>query len=367
MCMRLVGLTILCLLGLIITYQCFLRSDYLLGQKSIETSQHPSSNKRIHCYHLALLYDIVDTSTLCSIESLARAFRSPESNIIHIWTTDVERFEKDHDVILKDVRSILLGNKNELIVDKVDFNEIIQGTPLELLYTGLKPLGKFEKQNRANAIRLAIIYKEGGMYLDGDMITVRDPGLLENGAGWELYRIRDKRYPLLNNAAFRFERKSPMLLQLMTQFVRHYNGDKWGMNGPSLFTRTFKDFCTLQRDEHPMYYKCDNNETFQVWPPRLIYPIGMPKIKSNYSQDLGYLLKVSDPIFIHFWSHASKSTEESTCKKGSTPYINSILGVARFSLCPTSFKVWALDRNCKYEELFEQKRVAFRKALRPID
>ena len=45
----------------------------------------------------------------------------------------------------------------------------------------------------------------------------------------------------VNNAAFMFEKHSPVLLKFMEEFVRGYDGLKFGNQGPQLFTRVLQD------------------------------------------------------------------------------------------------------------------------------
>jgi Alpha 1,4-glycosyltransferase conserved region/Glycosyltransferase sugar-binding region containing DXD motif len=111
--------------------------------------------------------------------------------------------------------------------------------------------------NEANLLRLCLLYTEGGIYLDTDVIlvrplvprTFRPPRELsrdtfepndsadETGLALDNAMARDGRS--FHNAVMKFMQPgNPLLAAAITDFVQHYNGTVWGNNGPRVFRRT---------------------------------------------------------------------------------------------------------------------------------
>jgi hypothetical protein len=129
-------------------------------------------------------------------------------------------------------------------------------------------------QNIANAARLALIYKKGGMYLDMDIITLASyagmPVNIVGAQGWG-YKYTQKaggglsvletilgircwhdvdNTCCLNNAAMSFEPQHPFLHAYIREFVANFRNNKWGWNGPDRISDTCRK------------YKCDMTSTF---------------------------------------------------------------------------------------------------------
>ncbi|KAK4748210.1 hypothetical protein SAY87_014796 [Trapa incisa] len=122
---------------------------------------------------------------------------------------------------------------------------------------GLISLG----QNLSNLIRLAILYKYGGIYMDTDFIVLRKFDGLTNTIGAQT--IRDTSLTL-NNAVLVFEPEHPLVYKFLEEFATTFNGNKWGFNGPFLVTRVVK--------------RLQFNGNFTVLPPEAFYPVDWIRI-----------------------------------------------------------------------------------------
>ncbi|XP_075556856.1 lactosylceramide 4-alpha-galactosyltransferase-like [Dermacentor variabilis] len=61
-----------------------------------------------------------------------------------------------------------------VVVDVVRPNEVFEGTPLESWYeSGILSKSAYPVEHLADALRLAVLYKQGGVYLDIDVIVMR--------------------------------------------------------------------------------------------------------------------------------------------------------------------------------------------------
>ena len=123
--------------------------------------------------------------------------------------------------------------------------------PLLAWYRGGVWKGAYDYNNLGNALRLALLYRFGGVYFDTDMLSLRP--LLDSGAGQEaagpaptgpawppaaVNFIGVERDSVLNNAAIGFSARHPFVELAMRRFVREFK-KVWGWNGPALLTRTW--------------------------------------------------------------------------------------------------------------------------------
>jgi Alpha 1,4-glycosyltransferase conserved region/Glycosyltransferase sugar-binding region containing DXD motif len=117
---------------------------------------------------------------------------------------------------------------------------------------------KYWYSNEANLLRLCLLYTEGGIYLDTDVILVRPlvpttfrppqrelsrdtfqprDSADETGLALDNAMARDGRS--FHNAVMKFMQPgNPLLAAAITDFVQNYNGTVWGNNGPRVFRRT---------------------------------------------------------------------------------------------------------------------------------
>jgi len=79
-------------------------------------------------------------------------------------------------------------------------------------------------------LRLVVLYEEGGVYLDTDVLVVRSLAPLGNVLGYQ-----DSHH--VNGAVLKFERRSEYLRACIQEFLATYDPTKWGFNGPGLLTR----------------------------------------------------------------------------------------------------------------------------------
>lgn len=123
-----------------------------------------------------------------------------------------------------------------------DFPYLFRNTPAEPWFdrllqgevdAGNVPLG----QNLSNLLRLAILYKYGGVYMDTDVIVLRSFDGLRNAIGAQSVDSKTGNWSRLNNAVMVFDEKHPLLHNFMEEFARTFNGYKWGHNGPYLVSR----------------------------------------------------------------------------------------------------------------------------------
>ncbi|MBA0787359.1 hypothetical protein Gotri_025407, partial [Gossypium trilobum] len=108
---------------------------------------------------------------------------------------------------------------------------------------GDKPTGNINPgevslgQNLSNLLRLVLLYKYGGVYIDTDVIVLKSFNNLSNVIGAQSMNIETKTWSRLNNAVLVFDKHHPLLYKFIQEFALTFDGNKWGHNGPYLVSR----------------------------------------------------------------------------------------------------------------------------------
>ncbi|XP_059669807.1 uncharacterized protein LOC132315066 [Cornus florida] len=122
-----------------------------------------------------------------------------------------------------------------------DLSFLFKNTPAEVWFDDIKSGNKDPgeiplAQNLSNLIRLAVLYKYGGVYLDTDFIVLKDFSGLRNSIGAQSVDVSGN-WTRLNNAVLIFDKNHPLLYEFIEEFASTFDGSKWGHNGPYLVSR----------------------------------------------------------------------------------------------------------------------------------
>ncbi|XP_030551760.1 lactosylceramide 4-alpha-galactosyltransferase-like [Rhodamnia argentea] len=201
---------------------------------------------------------------LLGIESLFRAH--PKGCLVIVSRTmDSRRGRK----ILKPVTD--LGFK--VLAATPDLPQLLRKTPAEAWFDDLRKGNKDPgeiplAQNLSNLIRLAVLYRYGGVYLDTDFVILKDISSLRNCIGAQSVDLVSGNWSRLNNAAMVFDRRHPLLYKFIQEFALTFDGNKWGHNGPYLVSRV------VERVKSKTGYR----GRFSVMSPMAFYPVGWTHI-----------------------------------------------------------------------------------------
>lgn len=285
-----------------------------------------NNKKRKILFHFVFMYDdIVPTAVWCAVESLYRQIKHKGDDVqINIWMTNPDSFPY----------SLELGNV--VVLKQLNFTSIVENTPLWDIYNDTTGRGYTEgyvTQNMANAARLAVVYKYGGYYLDGDFVVVSDPTFLKNGVGLQHPKM-------VNNAFFNFEKGSNYLLEIMEQFSKGFKGDKWGNQGPHLFTRIFYNY-TSSKWQDRICVGCINS-TLNAWSEDVAYPIYYSENKIFFGNKISKIIK-PQTVMVHLWNKIIKDRErEIICEYS---YNKTAIGILRSKYCPNVYKLLKICNN----------------------
>ncbi|XP_059292168.1 uncharacterized protein At4g19900 [Lycium ferocissimum] len=159
-------------------------------------------------------------------------------------------------------------------------------------------------QNLSNLLRLGLLYKFGGIYLDTDVIVLKSFRKLRNVIGAQTIDVETRNWSRLNNAVMIFDKGHPLLYKFIEEFALTFDGNKWGHNGPYLVSRVVSR--VSGRDGY----------NFTVLPPMAFYPVDWNRIGSlflgprNETHSRWLLLKLrkiqSESLAVHLWNKQSR-------------------------------------------------------------
>uniref|UniRef100_A0A8C5MQ67 Lactosylceramide 4-alpha-galactosyltransferase n=1 Tax=Leptobrachium leishanense TaxID=445787 RepID=A0A8C5MQ67_9ANUR len=203
----------------------------------------------------------------------------------------------------------------------MNLREVFADTPLSGWYTSVEENREFcDLPILADACRLAVLWRSGGVYLDTDFIIFKNLENVTNALG--------KQSPYtLNGAILSFHTHHPFIERCMEDFVNRYNYWFYGHQGPQLFTRVFKRWCSIQR-----LRDSDGCKGVNILPKKAFYPVDWQEWRKFFrtiSQwELEELLRNS--YGIHLWN---KKTQ------GARPIDGSFLDQLQTRFCPETHKL----------------------------
>ncbi|XP_071724805.1 uncharacterized protein [Rutidosis leptorrhynchoides] len=202
----------------------------------------------------------------------------------------------------------LIDRSYKVAAVRPDLDFLFRNTPAETWFheikTGKKDPGEISLAvSLSDLIRLAVLYKYGGVYLDTDFVTIKSFKGLRNSVGAQS-ADRSNRWTRLNGAVLVFDKNHPILYEFMEEFASTFDGNKWGQNGPYLVSRVVK-----KMEGRPGY-------NVSVLPPKAFYPVSWTKIGDFFKMAANQadskwveatLLKLSANTYgVHLWNKLSR-------------------------------------------------------------
>lgn len=174
----------------------------------------------------------------------------------------------------------VLSNYENIRTHRGDLLELLKGTPLwRLVEKNSLKRSKHQLIHRSDAVRVAVLWKSGGVYLDLDCVVLRPLHCLENTLG-SIDFIAD----WVENGVMTFDAGHPFLKFLMKYMVFAFKPDEYMSLGPATVTDALKHFC--ERDDLPASrpLRC-RNATLFVQPPEAFYAIGNRRQNAFYHDE----------------------------------------------------------------------------------
>lgn len=194
----------------------------------------------------------------------------------------------------------------KIIAIAPDFDYIFKDTHAETWFNKLKqgnvnPGEVSLGQNLSNLLRLALLYKFGGTYIDVDVMVLKSFSKLRNTIGAQNFDPKTGRWSRLNNAVLIFDKKHPLLFKFIEEFALTFDGNKWGHNGPYLISRVVS--------------RVSGRATFNftVLPPSAFYPVDWRGIRSLFRDEVRSKWLVNkmkqirkESFAVHLWNRHSR-------------------------------------------------------------
>ncbi|KAI4370885.1 hypothetical protein MLD38_019183 [Melastoma candidum] len=186
-----------------------------------------------------------------------------------------------------------------------NLDELLKDTPnhvfASLWYEWRKT--KFYPTHYSELVRLAALYKYGGIYLDFDVIVLKPLSTLNNAVGLENGLDQWS----LNGAVMAFNRHSPFIRKCLEEYYVSYDDTKPRWNGADLLTRVAKNFSRTSQEMMDL----------EAQPPSVFFPIRKEDILRYFyapstkaekeAQEALFQRITSESLAFHFWNSLTSS------------------------------------------------------------
>nr|XP_060632148.1 lactosylceramide 4-alpha-galactosyltransferase-like [Anolis sagrei ordinatus] len=231
---------------------------------------------------------------MCSVESAARVH--PELKIVVLMKGLVNY----NNTLPKRLGISFFSCFPNLEIKPLDLNELFSNTPLTSWYSLAQQRWEpYFLPILSDACRIVIMWKYGGIYLDTDFIVLKNLNNLRNALGTQ------STYSL-NGAFLSFDPKHKFIQLCMEDFVDNYNRWIWGHQGPQLFTRMFKRWCTIRSLKNSRSCK-----GVTIFPREAFYPIRWQDWRKYYEViSASELPKLFNNTYaVHVWNKKSQGKQ----------------------------------------------------------
>uniref|UniRef100_A0A0D3FHQ9 Alpha 1,4-glycosyltransferase domain-containing protein n=1 Tax=Oryza barthii TaxID=65489 RepID=A0A0D3FHQ9_9ORYZ len=166
---------------------------------------------------------------------------------------------------------------------------------------------KYYPLHYSELVRLAALYKYGGIYLDSDVVVLKPLNALRNSIGVVKQVSENSSF---SGAVLAFEKNSPFLAECLKEFHSTYDDELLQWNGAELMTRVIRN----------MSDKADDNSghlDIKFEPSVAFYPISSTDITRYFSEadstderaqhDALFSRIVNDSTTFHLWNSITSS------------------------------------------------------------
>ncbi|KAI5387167.1 uncharacterized protein At4g19900 [Lathyrus oleraceus] len=225
------------------------------------------------------------------LESLL--FHHPNACVVVFSETIELDFFKDS--FLKD------GYKVAVVMPNLD--QLLKGTPANIFSSVWFEwrMTKFYSTHYSELIRLAALYKYGGIYLDSDIIVLKPISFLNNSVGIEDHAAGSS----LNGAVMAFGRHSLFIKKCLEEFYMTYDDNSLRWNGADLLTRVARKSIG---EKNRTIKRLELNEE----PSHIFFPINSQDIARYFvapatetekaQQDVLLERILRESLTFHFWN-----------------------------------------------------------------
>ena len=218
----------------------------------------------------------------CGIESAARS--NPKATITLYMEKNPIVINNDQQKRKVDcvITNLLLRQFENVRIVREDLLGYLEGTPFwEFYRTGPFNQSTTPLVHRSDVIRVALLWKKGGVYLDLDCIVMRPLDELNNTVG----TVRDFIPNWVENGVMAFSAGHPFLHFLMKSMVLDFRWDNYLSLGPSALAGAMMDFCNRNDLPGNKWLTCWRNSSLFIQPADSFYAIGSGRADVFYQPE----------------------------------------------------------------------------------
>lgn len=179
----------------------------------------------------------------------------------------------------------VLNSYSNVYVIREDLSKHLLGTPLESLYvTGQFDRSSYSYQHWSDALRIALLYKFGGIYLDLDVVVLRSLKCLRNTAGHTFILGESS----IENGLMVFDRGHKLLSFFMRLMKQTYKPNERSVIGPIGFSTAFRMMCnhsSVVINDSVHDYECYNQVKVRLLNKTAFHPITYFEQKRFFVED----------------------------------------------------------------------------------
>lgn len=249
---------------------------------------------------------ILTARQACAIESAA--FTNPHLRIFFVYAS-AERLQALQTT--PELESIL--SYENVFIRFLNATQLSLGSPMEhFIQSDKLATSNYKLEQTSDALRLLVLWKFGGIYVDTDMIVRKKLDSVPSN-----FACRQSEGEI-NNGILGFNDRT--LAEIFIAYLDFYfNGAMFTSNGPMLITRVAKLLCRI--DDMQRIIEMKSCQGFYSLDRPFCYEISFPEwtklMDEKFTEEV--LQRVENSIVVHFWNYVSKNTRLKT--DSNAPYI----------------------------------------------
>ena len=231
---------------------------------------------------------------LCVIES---ASKHHPNHMINVWTISPE--------LQNDPNFVLIQEKYQNIdLVKINVKNFIDESQLKNIWNKLEN-SAYYVSHLSDVLRILILKKFGGIYLDLDALVIKTFPSNENFIGFNeigLNEIGINEFELAGGV-MKFQMNHSIVQEMIVELSNSFDGNAWTANGPDLIKKVIKNFCKG---------KLENCQNLTIFDPYVFYPIAYFHWKELYEKNstIDYSIFRKFSYSVHLWNKMSSPIEQ---------------------------------------------------------
>jgi lactosylceramide 4-alpha-galactosyltransferase len=236
----------------------------------------------------------INARQACAIESAA--ISNPLKRIFFVYKSK-ERFKS---LTMTKHLEMLMSFPN-ILITFIDLEKLSVGSPVEnFIKSGKLATSEFIEVHTSHILRILLLWKYGGTYIDTDMIVMKKfDSSLTNFACPE-----SEDY--MSNAIINLDQKHGKKYAeiFLEDIATNFNASIYSQTGPFSITRVLKNLCNVEK-----FHEAKECLGFHVLPKEKCYAIEWRQWEKLMNEnDAGNVMQeVKDSIVVHFWNKFLKT------------------------------------------------------------